>query len=117
MKSFVSLIFVVFCVVLSQQVLAQVAPVEGLDWLTSVINFVSEMPYIGPVLVVIFKVASVASIALTALAAFLEVILTIPELVAKFSGATEFAAKVNKIKNKILPWIKYISMFNVQKKK
>lgn len=86
------------------------------EWLGAVVTFLSAVPYIGPVIVAVLKwVGLIASIA-TALSVLAQAILVIPEIVAKWAGATEVSAQIKKYSDLILPYLKYLSIFNVQKK-
>lgn len=110
-------VFMLTGLLMGVDAMAQTPPVEGMDWLTQVIHFLYAIPQAQPVLGKVFLVAGALSAALTALAIFLETLLVIPQVVALWRGADEFAEKVKKFREKFLPWIKYLSMFNVQKKK
>lgn len=95
---------------------AQVAPQEGFEWLPALIGMLNGIPAVGKYLAIAFQVAAVTSASLTALVVFLETILKIPEVAARWAGAEDLADKIEEFKNKVLPWIKYFSMYNVQKK-
>lgn len=112
---FLSILISVF--LYSGSVFAQSAPIEGFEWLNSVIIFLQGIPSIGEYLAIFFQVMAVLSTGLTALAVFLETLLSVPEIIARISNSDAIAAKIKSFKEKILPWIKYFSMFNVQKKK
>jgi hypothetical protein len=117
MRLFNFLIPFIAVFIISGMAYAQTPPAEGLEWLTSVINFLLGVPYVGPVLVFVIKWASIISGIATALSAALVTILKLPEVVAIFSGSQKWLERIQWVKEKILPWIQYFSMFNVQKKK
>ncbi len=94
------------------QVDALIAPPE---WLASVILFLKSVPYVGPALVVAFKWAGILSGAMTAISLAAISFLRIPELAARWAGAKDLADKIDAVAKKVLPWLKYLSMFNVQK--
>jgi len=102
---------------LSFSAFAQTAPIDGFEWIPSVLGMLKAIPAVGKYLVYVFEFAAVASASLTALAVFLKSVLAIPQLAAKWAGATELAEKIKSFEEKVLPWIQYFSMFNVQKKK
>ncbi len=95
---------------------AQEIPAEGFEWLPGVISMLQSFPVVGKILAVVFEVLAVASVVLTGLAAFLKTILGISQLAAKWAGAEKASESIKKFEEKILPWIKYFSMYNVQKK-
>lgn len=93
------------------------APVDAPSWLGSVINFFLEVPRVGPVLTKVIAVIGALSGVLTALAVFVEAVIVIPEIAARFSGAKDLEKKIKDFRLKVMPWLKYLSMHNVQKKK
>jgi len=42
-------------------------------------------------------------------------LLKIPEVGARWAGAKDLADKIEAFGKKIIPWLKYLSLFNVQK--
>jgi hypothetical protein len=47
---------------------------------------------------------------------FVQGVLGIPYLIARWAGAHELAEKIKKISDKVTPYFKYLSIFNQQKK-
>lgn len=86
------------------------------EWLGAVLQFVSSLPYAGPVIVALIKWAGLVAGIMTALSVFAQAVLAVPELVARWAGANEAAEKIRKISDVVLPWLKWLSVFNVQKK-
>lgn len=99
------------------QAVAESAPFVMPEWAISLVQFLSNVPYVGPVIVFILKWGAVLAAVLTAISAFIQGICAILIATGSFVGAQKFSDKVKAISDKILPWFKYISMFNVQKKK
>lgn len=95
-----------------------VMPNEALppEWIGAILMWVKTIPSVGPVIVQIISWVAVLGTVFTVLSAAIQSILVIPEIAARVSGATEFADKIKKFSEKILPWFKYFSSFNVQKK-
>lgn len=93
------------------------APVnEAPAWLLDFLTYIATIPKVGPILVEIAKWLGVLASVFTALSLALTVILKIPEITARWAGASEFADKIKAFHDKIQPWLKYLSIFNVQKK-
>jgi hypothetical protein len=51
-----------------------------------------------------------------AISSALSAILKMPEIIARFAGANKRADQLKKIHDAIQPYLKYLSIFNVQKK-
>jgi hypothetical protein len=98
------------------QEVAQVAT-EAPVWLADLLQFIAGIPKVGPIAVEVFKWLGVIASVFTALSVCLTVVLKIPEVAAKWAGAPELAEKIAKLNEKIQPWLKYLSVFNVQKPK
>jgi hypothetical protein len=94
-----------------------VEPVELPEWVAAAVNFMTNVPYVGPVLVVVLKWASIISAIATALSLFVQAIFAALIGVGNFVGLEDEAEKFKSLSDKILPWLKYFSMFNVQKRK
>lgn len=86
------------------------------EWLIQVMVIVKKIPYIGPFVLEACKWAGVIASLMTALSVCAIAILKMPEIVAKKAGANELADKIKVISDKVLYVLKYLSMFNVQKK-
>lgn len=84
-----------------------VPPTEKSSVVQSILDYLNTIPAVGKVLSVIFQVLSILVVTLTALASI---------LIALAAGLKK--AGLDKAVlwiNSILPWIKYLSMYNVQK--
>lgn len=96
---------------------AVVQPPPGFGWLASFIEWLVTIPKIGPIIVIVFKwVGAVASVA-TAISVAVQAILKVPELGLRWAGAKIWAYKIADFTLKIKPWMNYLSIFNVQKKR
>lgn len=89
---------------------ADAPPVEGFEWLNALILFISGIPQVGPILAVVFKVAVTVSAIATALAAFL--IGLFGALGAWWPGSSKWKDGVIMVRDKVLPWLKWLSSFN-----
>jgi phage-related protein len=81
-----------------------------------VISFVStSFPKAGPIIQ--FSLELIASLAtfFTLLTVFVSGVLHIPMVIARYSGAVNLADKLQKIHDKIVPYLKYASIFNAPK--
>jgi hypothetical protein len=97
-------------------VLAQeVAPPP--EWALSMFQWLVEIPYVGPALGWFVKVAGFIAAVLTLLSAFLVGLAESFKKVTSWMGMQKAADLVDEWTKKILPFLQYLSMFNVQKKK
>lgn len=96
---------------------AATPPVEGFNWIPMVIEFLRNIPTVGPILETIFSVIAIVASVATALTASFMVVLKIPQLVAIWTDAPKALEYLKKFENKVLPWLAYLSIFNVQKEK
>lgn len=85
------------------------------EWLASILLFIKGLPYAGPVLIQIFKWSGVLAVVMTTLSVAVITLLKIPEVAARWAGAASVADKIEAFGKKVIPWLKYLSMFNVQK--
>lgn len=106
-------------------------------WIMEVLQFLAALPFeiggvkVGVMIVTalnwvatIGAVATALSVAVSGIMLTLSGVLKVPQLIAVWSGADELAAKlenlsvkIQELNVKIQPWLKYISIFNVQKPK
>lgn len=99
------------------QEVAGAIPAGPPAWFGEVMTFLVSIPKVGPIIEQVIIWVGVAATVFTSLSIFAQGILAIPQIVAKWAGAHEFAEKVKKISEKVLPYLQYFSVFNVQKKK
>lgn len=85
------------------------------EWVGSIIEFLKSVPYVGPVLVQVLKWIGIIASIFTALSLFLQAFCSILVGAAGVVKAKAFADWVSKVSGVILPWLKYLSMFNVKK--
>lgn len=116
-----SLIILMAIAMLSFSVFAQEAnqvdPAQTLSWLPAVIAMLKGIPGVGKVLAIIFQVISIVTATLTIVVGFIEAILAVPYYASKFKGSGKVAKIILDFREKYLPYLKHLSMFNVQKKK
>ncbi len=94
---------------------AVLAPPAGFEWVAGVLAFLQTIPTVGPIIVIVAKVLGATSAFLTLASVFVQGVLAIPEVAARYAGAPDAAAKVKNFSDKVLGYLKYFSMFNVQK--
>lgn len=118
MKKLTVFLTVLILATMSFCAFAQDLPAEALppEWLGGVLVWLQSVPKVGPIIVQILKWTSVIVTVFTALSVAAQAILKIPEIGLRIAGASELADKIKKVSDKILPWLKYLSAFNVQKK-
>jgi hypothetical protein len=96
--------------------ITSLAEFDAMPVVGGVLDFLSGIPKVGPILVQVIKYAGAAAGILTALSLFVQGVLAALSgvlNVAKFQG---LADKLKKFSDFIVPKLKYFSMFNVQKK-
>lgn len=93
------------------------------EWLGAILTFVAGVPYVGPVIVEVMKWLGVIASVMTALSLGVQGVLMalagLASLSGKLTGLESLKSAAEKIKewsDKILPWLRYVSVFNVQKK-
>jgi hypothetical protein len=86
------------------------------EWLVFVLNLLISIPKIGPILVMGLKYMSILGGLLTALSMFLVAVLKSLEMLSFYLKLEHVLKPVIDFIQKIMPWVKYLSMFNVQKK-
>lgn len=89
-----------------------VAPPPGLEWLGALLQWVTTIPKVGPVVVNILKYVGAAAAIFTALSVAVTSVLKVPALVARWSGAAEVAAKIELFSDSLKPYLNYFSIFN-----
>lgn len=96
-----------------------VDPGSQYPWLASVIGALMALKIgsfaVGYYLGMVFQVLGFVASVMTILSVAVQSILALPEVVARFSGATALADKIKALSDKVVPWLKYFSIFNVQK--
>lgn len=85
-------------------------------WFMPVVNLVVGLPYVGPYLLVAIKYLGLLASVLTILSATVQALLILPEVAARFMGAPKLADQIKSVSDVVLPYLKYFSMYNVQKK-
>ena len=91
-------------------------PLEVPAWVAPVLGFIQGIPTVGPILSIVLQWMAFLAAALTALSGFLMALKAATVGMANLAGLAAFADKAEALFEKILPWVKYFSMFNVQKK-
>jgi len=109
---FVFSILTFAAVALAQDV---VAPPEGFEWVSMVMQFLLNIPHVGPVLVKAIEIIAAVSIVMTSLSAGLIMFVKLSAGAAKLVGAHDAAEKIVAKSEKVLYWLKYLSMFNAKK--
>lgn len=91
-------------------------PTHVPEWLSQILNWLVTIPKVGPIVVEIGKWLGVIASVFTVLSVALTAIVKIPEIGLRFFKFVELAEKLAKFHDKIQPYIKYLSIFNVKKK-
>jgi hypothetical protein len=95
--------FVSIPVVMASEDIVMMDPVTvPPEWLQGALIWLKSMPYVGPVLAEIFKWVGVVASIMTALSYTAQIILALPEVVARFAGAPALAEKIKFWSDKIL---------------
>lgn len=98
---------------LAADVPAEVVPP---DWLVAVLMFLQSIPAVGGIIAKVVMWAGVLSSVMTAVSLGVQGILMGLSAIAGFAGLAGVAEQIKALSEKVLPWLKYFSMFNVQKK-
>lgn len=101
----------------AQDVTPPVVVTPVLSVIQMVISFVStSFPKAAPIIQ--FSLELIASLAtfFTLLTVFVSGVLHIPLVIARYTGAADAAEKIQKLHDKIVPYLKYASIFNAPKK-
>lgn len=108
----ISLLFVGVCY-------AQVAPVDPVfmppSWLSKVMEYVLGVPVIGPIVIEIMKWLGVLASVMTSLAVCFTAVMKSLSKVLNAAKLLGLAAKVDALYIKYAPYLKFLSLYNVQK--
>lgn len=86
-------------------------------YLTMLADVVTSIPVVGPVVLRVFEYAAIVGSIFTALATFALAVSKSVVGIARLAKLVELAAKLQALHDKVWPWIAYLSMYNVQRKK
>lgn len=92
------------------------AAAEVPSWVATVLAFLQGMPYVGPFLTGLLKWAVLASAIMTAISTCAMAILALLQGVSQWAGLVKIQAALAWVEANVMPWLKYLSMYNVQKK-
>jgi hypothetical protein len=120
MKSFLKIVFSFFVLslVMSAFAFADASAIpdpSSLPWVGSVIQVLSGLPYIGPVLLKVISYSGAVAGVMTAVAVCAQAVLTALAGILNVGGLSTKANAVLAFEAKIVPWLQYLSIFNVQK--
>ena len=108
--------FLVCGVAFAQEAAEAVQVIQpDLPWLKEVLAFLQAIPVVGPYIKIIAEVMASIAVFMTALAAFMKSVLSI-SYIAAMKFAPGLADSIKSFEEKVLPWIKYASMMNADKK-
>lgn len=85
------------------------------DTVVNIMTFLQQLPYVGPYIFLVLKWVAIIAPVMTALSYVVQVILAIPELAARYSGAPAMADKIKYWADKINYYVKFLSIRNAQK--
>lgn len=85
------------------------------QWLVDILTWVQALPKVGPVVIIVLTAISVLATVMTVVSGFLEGIIKATSGIAALAGLDKFAQSLLDFYKKIEPYVKYLSMFNVQK--
>jgi hypothetical protein len=116
------LVLILVLMVLSMSAFGQEvaeAPVEpAFEFVKQLIQFLlTTFPKAGPIVQGFSEIVGGVAALFTLLAVFVAGVLKIPYILAHWAKAPELAEKIQKFSDKITPYFKFLSIFNVQKKK
>lgn len=91
-------------------------PAVDYPWLTGLLAVLQSVPAVGKVLGVIVSVLMIVSSLMTVLGAALDGIAKALSGVLNMVGLQGAAEKIIALHAKLAPWVKFLSVYNVQKK-
>lgn len=103
-------------IALAQAAPAVVAPYVPPQWAQDIVTWLMQLPKIGPIVGMVLLTLGVVASLMTVVAAALDGFIKATSGMAKLAGADAFAQKILNGYSKIEPYVKYLSMYNVQKK-
>lgn len=99
---------------------AALPPAEVPQWLEQgvmvLVGLLNGIPVVGHVLSIVFQVLGILAALMTATSVFAQSVLMALSGAFKAAGLDGIAAKIKAVEAKVMPWLKWLSMFNVQKK-
>ena len=111
------LLFLILCF-LSFPLLAEVVAENAAvlpEWVGQIVIFLTGIPTIGPILVLVIKWVAIITAVLTVVSATVQSLSTILVASGHFLGLKKFADFIAKWSGKLLPYLKWFSAFNVKK--
>lgn len=96
--------------------LAVLDPAVDFPWIATILDFIGAIPGVGPVMQTVVMVIGVVSACFTALAVAFDSICKALSVFSKLAGASALGAKIMAFHDIVSPWLKYLSIYNVQKK-
>lgn len=114
---FLKLITVMILMMIASMAFGQDVPAEAMppEWIGFILVWLKSIPSVGPVLIEVLKWISVIGTVFTVLATAISAVLKVPEIALRISGAEEIAGKIKAFHDKVMPWFKYLSIYNQQK--
>lgn len=117
MKTFLFCLMLIPMMVFAQEVPASEAPDPIALFIQHALVVLQAIPGVGKYASMAFEVIAALGAVFTFLSVAVVGILKVPYIVAKISGAEDLASKIQKFIDKVSPYLKYFSIFNVQKPK
>ena len=112
---------VVFACVFGLQVMGDTSVVPAVEevpaWLKIVMDFITGIPYVGPIVLTALKWLGVIASILTGLATLIGGVAKALSALGTALGFVRFAESVDATLAKVWPYIAWLSMYNVQKPK
>jgi hypothetical protein len=112
MKKLISLLILFPLVAFADDTVVNVVPPEVI---LQILQVLQAIPYVGPILVMILKWIAIVAPVMTALSVCAQVILALPEIVARYKGSHELAEKIRYWSEKIVYWLSFFSVRNAKK--
>lgn len=110
---------VVFACVFGLQVMGDTSVVPAVEevpvWLKIVMDFITGIPYVGPIVLTVLKWMGVVAAVLTGLATLVGGVAKALSALGAAMGFVKFAESVDSALAKVWPYIAWLSMYNVQK--
>lgn len=111
------LITIMILMMIASIAFGQEVPPEQLppEWVGAILLWLKSIPTVGPYIVIALKWIATIGTVFTVLATAASTILKLPEIIARVSGAEALADKIKAFHDKVMPWLRYLSIYNQQK--
>lgn len=114
-------LFLALCSMFAVSAFAEVVnPIEGGDipiWLKPILDMIIALPYVGPFILSVLKWIGVIAAVFTGVATLFAAVAKALQKMGELAGFVDFAEKVQGIYDAVWPWLAWLSVYNVPKRR